>query len=107
MDTSAKCPYTGAKLADEGKSGTAEFEKLRTKLDELNDAQDKVNFQAGQFDDQLAALNASDIFDSNGNLVLDHDIEIVALASQSVETLKVTHGNYFKRTPEDLQPTVR
>ena len=44
------------KLADEGKSGTAEFEKLRTKLDELNDAQDKVNFQAGQFDDQLAAL---------------------------------------------------
>ena len=40
------------KLADEGKSGTAEFEKLRTKLDELNDAQDKVNFQAGQFDDQ-------------------------------------------------------
>jgi len=25
-------------------------------LDELNDAQDRVNFQAGQFDDQLAAL---------------------------------------------------
>jgi hypothetical protein len=44
------------KLADEGKSGTAEFEKLRTKLDELNDAQDRVNFQAGQFDDQLASL---------------------------------------------------
>jgi hypothetical protein len=44
------------KLADEGKSGTAEFEKLRAKLDELNDAQDKVNFQAGQFDDQLASL---------------------------------------------------
>ncbi len=44
------------KLADEGKEGTAEFEKLRTKLDELNDAQDKVNFQAGQFDDQLASL---------------------------------------------------
>ncbi len=44
------------KLADEGKTGTAEFEKLRGKLDELNDAQDKVNFQAGQFDDQLAAL---------------------------------------------------
>jgi len=44
------------KLADEGKTGTAEFEKLRQKLDELNDAQDKVNFQAGQFDDQLAAL---------------------------------------------------
>ena len=44
------------KLADEGKSGTAEFEKLRAKLDELNDAQDRVNFQAGQFDDQLASL---------------------------------------------------
>jgi uncharacterized phage infection (PIP) family protein YhgE len=44
------------KLADEGKSGTAEFEKLRAKLDELNDAQDRVNFQAGQFDDQLSAL---------------------------------------------------
>jgi hypothetical protein len=44
------------KLADEGKEGTAEFEKLRQKLDDLNDAQDRVNFQAGQFDDQLAAL---------------------------------------------------
>jgi cytochrome c556 len=44
------------KLADEGKEGSAEFEKLRSKLDELNDAQDRVNFQAGQFDDQLAAL---------------------------------------------------
>ena len=44
------------KLSDEGKTGTAEFEKLRAKLDELNDAQDKVNFQAGQFDDQLASL---------------------------------------------------
>lgn len=44
------------KLADEGKTGTAEFEKLRGKLDELNDSQEKVNFQAGQFDDQLAAL---------------------------------------------------
>lgn len=44
------------KLADEGQQGTAEFEKLRAKLDELNDAQDKVNFQAGQFDDQLASL---------------------------------------------------
>jgi hypothetical protein len=44
------------KLADEGKEGTAEFEKLRKKLDDLNDAQDRVNFQAGQFDDQLASL---------------------------------------------------
>lgn len=44
------------KLADEGKDGTAEFEKLRSKLDDLNDAQERVSFQAGQFDDQLAAL---------------------------------------------------
>lgn len=44
------------KLADEGQTGTAEFEKLRKKLDDLNDAQEKVAFQAGQFDDQLAAL---------------------------------------------------
>jgi len=44
------------KLSDEGKTGTAEFEKLRKKLDDLNDAQDRVNFQAGQFDDQLASL---------------------------------------------------
>lgn len=63
--------------------------------------------QFSNTEDQLDALNASDIFDSNGNLVLDHDIEIVALASQSVETLKVTHSNYFKRSPKDLQPTAR
>ena len=44
------------KLADEGKDSGAEFAKLRGKLDELNDAQDRVNFQAGQFDDQLSAL---------------------------------------------------
>jgi len=44
------------KLADEGKDSGAEFSKLRGKLDELNDAQDRVNFQAGQFDDQLSAL---------------------------------------------------
>jgi hypothetical protein len=44
------------KLADSGQTGTAEFEKLRKKLDDLNDAQEKVAFQAGQFDDQLAAL---------------------------------------------------
>jgi hypothetical protein len=44
------------KLSDEGKTGTAEFENLRKKLDDLNDAQDRVNFQAGQFDDQLASL---------------------------------------------------
>ena len=44
------------KLADEGKVGSAEFEKMRSKLDDLNDAQDRVNYQAGQFDDKLAAL---------------------------------------------------
>jgi len=43
-------------LADQGKTGTKEFETLRKKLDDLNDAQEKVSFQAGQFDDQLAAL---------------------------------------------------
>jgi hypothetical protein len=44
------------KLADEGKDSGEEFAKLRTKLDDLNDAQERVNFQAGQFDDQLASL---------------------------------------------------
>jgi hypothetical protein len=44
------------KLADEGKDSGAEFQKLRAKLDDLNDAQERVNFQAGQFDDQLSAL---------------------------------------------------
>jgi hypothetical protein len=43
-------------LADSGQQGSAEFQRLRGRLDELNDAQDRVNFQAGQFDDQLAAL---------------------------------------------------
>jgi hypothetical protein len=43
-------------LADQGKENTAEFEKLRGKLDDLNDSQERVNFQAGQFDDQLASL---------------------------------------------------
>lgn len=44
------------KLADEGQQSSAEFENLRKKLDDLNDTQERVNFQAGQFDDQLAAL---------------------------------------------------
>jgi hypothetical protein len=44
------------KLADQGQEGTAEFEKMRKKLDDLNDAQERVSFQAGQFDDKLAAL---------------------------------------------------
>ena len=44
------------KLEAQGESTGAEFQRLRGKLDELNDAQDRVNFQAGQFDDQLSAL---------------------------------------------------
>lgn len=43
-------------LADQGKTNTKEFEDLRNELDDLNDAQEKVAFQAGQFDDQLASL---------------------------------------------------
>jgi len=43
-------------LADQGQTGTAEFEKMRKKLDDLNDAQERVSFQAGQFDDKLASL---------------------------------------------------
>lgn len=43
-------------LADAGQEGSAEFQKLRTQLDDLNDAQERVSFQAGQFDDQLASL---------------------------------------------------
>ena len=56
---------------------------------------------------QLDALNNCDNLDADGNLILDHDIEIVALASESSEALKITHGRYFKRSPKDLQPTVR
>jgi hypothetical protein len=44
------------KLETEGKTATKEFEKLRSKLDELNDAQERAAFKAGQFDDKLAAL---------------------------------------------------
>lgn len=43
-------------LADQGKENTEEFQKMRSKLDDLNDAQERVNFQAGQFDDQLSSL---------------------------------------------------
>jgi hypothetical protein len=43
-------------LEAEGKTTSKEFQDLRSTLDELNDAQDRVNFQAGQFDDQLSAL---------------------------------------------------
>ena len=44
------------KLETEGKTTSKEFEKLRSKLDELNDAQERAAFKAGQFDDKLAAL---------------------------------------------------
>lgn len=44
------------KLADSGQEGTKEFEDLKTKLDDLNDAQERVAFQSGQIDDKLASL---------------------------------------------------
>ena len=44
------------KLEREGKATGEQFEKLRAKLDELNDAQERAAFKAGQFDDKLAAL---------------------------------------------------
>lgn len=44
------------KLADEGKEGTKEFKDLSKKLDDLGDAQKRVAFQSGQFEDKLAAL---------------------------------------------------
>ena len=44
------------KLETEGKTTGKEFEKLRAKLDDLNDAQDRASFKAGQFDDKLSAM---------------------------------------------------
>ena len=44
------------KLETEGKAATAEFQKMRAKLDDLNDAQDRASFKAGQFDDKLSAM---------------------------------------------------
>jgi hypothetical protein len=44
------------KLEDQGKSNTKEFTDLKNKLDELQDAQDRVNFKSKQFGDQIAAL---------------------------------------------------
>jgi chromosome segregation ATPase len=44
------------KLEDEGKAVGSEYEKLRAKLDDLNDAQDRAKFKAGQFEDKLASL---------------------------------------------------
>lgn len=44
------------KLELQGKATGAEYEKLRNKLDNLNDAQDRAKFKAGQFEDRLASL---------------------------------------------------
>lgn len=44
------------KLELQGKATGNEYEKLRSKLDDLNDAQDRAKFKAGQFEDRLASL---------------------------------------------------
>ena len=44
------------KLADEGKTGTKEFQDLSDELDNLNDSQQRVAFQSAQIEDKLAAL---------------------------------------------------
>jgi hypothetical protein len=44
------------KLETEGKAATKEFQDMRAKLDDLNDAQDRASFKAGQFDDKLSAM---------------------------------------------------
>lgn len=52
-------------------------------------------------DSQVAALTEREA--SN----IDPDIEVVALRSTSFEALKVTHGRYFVRAPENLRPVAR
>jgi septal ring factor EnvC (AmiA/AmiB activator) len=44
------------KLEEEGKTTGKEFEVLRSKLDDLNDTQDRARFKAGQFEDRLASM---------------------------------------------------
>jgi hypothetical protein len=44
------------KLELQGKATGAQYEKLRERLDGLNDAQDRAKFKAGQFEDRLASL---------------------------------------------------
>ena len=44
------------KLELQGKATGDQYEKLRSKLDGLNDAQDRAKFKAGQFEDRLASL---------------------------------------------------
>lgn len=43
-------------MADEGKAGTKEFQKLSDHLDDLQDQQKRVAFQSAQIEDKLAAL---------------------------------------------------
>lgn len=44
------------KLELQGKATGDTYEKLRAKLDDLNDTQDRAKFKAGQFEDKLASL---------------------------------------------------
>lgn len=44
------------KLELQGKATGDQYEKLRDKLDNLNDAQDRAKFKSGQFEDRLASL---------------------------------------------------
>ena len=44
------------KLELQGKATGDQYEKLRSRLDNLNDAQDRAKFKAGQFEDRLASL---------------------------------------------------
>jgi hypothetical protein len=43
-------------LEEAGQATGTEYEKLRSKLDDLNDTQDRAKFKAGQFEDRLASL---------------------------------------------------
>jgi len=52
-------------------------------------------------DDQIAELSRREIENN------DPDIEIVAMWSKDLETLKATHGRYFVSAPADLQPVLR
>ena len=56
------------------------------------------------FENGDAAVAALDIADGGDN---DPDVETVLLGSTSFEALKVTHGRYFVRAPENLRPVAR
>lgn len=51
--------------------------------------------------EQLDALHLAESVNT------DPDVEIVAMWSTSIETLKSTHGRYFVSAPADLQPVRR